>query len=559
MSSLGVSYGEDSLIFEAATGQASIEAFDGPASFQCYNIGSVNGSGATSVGTQYNLTLDANQVLSNYMVETFTVNCVLNMTVGAAAITVGNVIPFVEGFFGPRSFCIDRVTQNTTISANGVSFVTNLVDVVTPLASFMASEDSTGYMSTDLLPKYSDPLATGNQAYPFVIQGGAINNPLHGAYGATSKNLGRTGVIQNLSVSTNLPAAAGAAFPVTVSFTMSVPFINSLTTTDKRRERGLFGLRNSITVQRNLNAGAGTLLVQAAITNAITTGNVTSVSFSVSNPMLSYSLMTITPYVKVPKTFYFAYDYLNQVQASTLYDLGVVGASSSLSINGIQLGRVPKYIYVYCANLPTAAATSAGNAGGVARTITQLLAQPESPATQITNLNVSCSASSAAMFSNMSAIQLYEEFGYKQGFVKSYPETGAVSAFIGTGTVGTTGNFNSVGLYGSVLKIPGSYLQFDWSKFTVGSPITCNMNITAQVTQLKAATVGAVSQLFAVIVDQNVLEIDTDTYATRIISEFVDRATLDSLHAITRAEEAKSPGERDLTIMGGKVLRKKRM
>jgi hypothetical protein len=167
---------------------------------------------------------------------------------------------------------------------------------------------------------------------------------------------------------------------------------------------------------------------------------------------------------------------------------------------------VPRAIYCWLAVPNATKSIVVNNPAGGNFAYNDVLDWSDCPGYQATYLSLSFNGTGGIFSSITSPIQLYEEFMGRQGYCKQYCETGYVTAI----QQANNGVMN-IGTYGSVIRIDGSQLPLDWTKYTIGSTLNANLQVTMRGTNL--SSVANTPTLFVQVINDNLLEIDGPTSA----------------------------------------------
>lgn len=445
-----------------------------------FNQPSQNLNSTTS--TQYNLYLNENQILSDYLVEQIRFRVDFSFTNA----TANPVSPFGQGsgFISPRVLPLFNITDSLNCTINGVPIQINCQNM-TPLLAFNKDPST---MGRDLpccsnLDVYCDYQA-GNPLY--AGEQGSINNPLLDYYSSTYNQQPRMASIEITTLdNTNIPANTADVVRSFI-FTITEPIISGVTSFTYE-DAGGFLSANNVQITRNFVSN----LVQKLINyfpqlnggnNPILTYNTTVTNESA---ILYYQVYTPDNSVPLPtRTFYPVIDYSQRTK--TAYQGNwAPNFSDSITSQTISLNYVPKAIFVYLAK----------DDGQL--TLTDM----QTPHFQITGLNVSFNGVGGQFSGVTTSNEVYNEFCGRQGFIKSFTETGRTQLLQDNGAI------RQIGLYGTVIRIDSTSLSgIDWDKYSVGSQI--NMNFQVKVTATNNSQVATPNvNLFVQVVYDNVLEI----------------------------------------------------
>ena len=424
----------------------------GTKSVEYRTLPSANGDSIAS--SQYVLQLQQNQILGNYLIEETVIDITLNVTA-----TQGNIRPFQEGYFAPKFMPLTYATSTLQLVINGNSINISPADILNPLWAFNKSVDLDGrdLPTCSLLDAFSAYTAG---ATTFDTITGSLKNPLLGYFASTYGIMGRSCV--ELVQMDNTVLTANTAADRHYKFIVREPIWTGVTSLTTNYD-GFVGATN-VQIVRNFTSSN----LVGKLINYFAPGNVgvNSTKVAFSEQRLYYVLMTPDDDVKIPYPTYYpliSYDTLGQSRVPAVNNGATITANSS----SIALNYVPKCLYVWVA------------APASTRTITDTAA----PGFQITNVNISYNGV-GGQFAGMAPIQIYSEFCARQGFVKSFFETGVIPNLA---TDDPTAPTNTFGAFGSVLRIDASQLPLPWDKVSVGSEWQSTLQVSVQCKNITGA------------------------------------------------------------------------
>jgi hypothetical protein len=422
----------------------------------------------STTSTEYLVQPQLNQFVSNYLTEEVTVNFIFSFSNA----TAGAIFPFPQGSLTSTFMPLTQATNTLTVSLNGTPFKMSNPDIASLLYSFNKTPELNGrdLVSASQLDSFTDNLpfsGTANSAYAHQIGSmqSTFNNYFNSTYGIDS----RFGSVQWAIDNTAIGAGATNIQRI-VSMTIREPLfcgVTALCAEDETNWTGLTSLQITRTFVGNVVARMLRYVNQGALTYAPVQW-----TFGPAIPTLYYKLTTLPDDTIIPKsTWYqgFSYDNMSVQQGSVCNALPATGAPSSVTIQGqtINLSHVPRAIYI-CMMAP-------GN--------TRTLTSSDAPGFQITGIQVSYGGTASQFASLSNAYEIYKELSGAEGFVKTFTESGY------TQYLNDANLYVNMGLYGTVLRIDGSKLSLDWSKYSIGCAFNTSLSVTVTGINLSSANV----------------------------------------------------------------------
>lgn len=517
--------------FRAMIGEnLKLDVKKGVKSLSFLNQPSNNNMSTTS--TQYDFTLNQNQILCDYMLEraTFNVQMTLQNTTGAP------IMAFQPGNLAPRVLPLTNASQSISIRLNSQSITVVPEDIITPLLSF---NKPNSYIGRDL-PCAGTIDTTADFAsgvVDFASAVGSLKNPLLDYFSSTSgfnPRFSDVEVIQldNTDVAAKVGTTNGQAI-LNFQFTTHEPIFTGINSLSLDQMSGFTGL-TSVSVNRNFV----TNLVERLINFIPTTGlQLTNTVVTLANtPVLYYALYT--PESDYITQFPQYYPMLNYYLSRTP-NVGSVVASASpqtftFNSGNISLSQIPRCIYVWCA-IPNSQKHSD---------------QSDAPGMAITNINLNFAGQSGQFSSVTTRQELYQHFMASQGSIIQYHESGYINYINNpAGSTGVWGAVGSIGGFGTCLRIDATQLGgIDWNNYSVGSPFNTQLTINCQANLMSksAANQGTpqVPYLFVLVVNEKSLKIDGPTSAT-LVDGLLDGQTIANIRASAEYEY------QDLPMIGG--------
>jgi hypothetical protein len=523
--------------FRAMIGEnLKLEVKKGVKSVSFLNQTSNNNLSTTS--TQYDFTLNQNQILCDYMVERCTFNVAMTFTVANnAAVPEEGIAPFVQGNIAPRVLPLTNASQSISIRLNSQSITVDPQDIITPLLSF---NKPNSYVGRDLPCAGTIDTTTdfASGAVNFDSEVGSLKNPLLDYFSSTSGFNPRFSDVE-VSILQNLKIAKNTSGTLNFQFTTHEPIFTGVTSLSLDQMSGFTGL-TSVNITRNFVSNLVERLINWVSPNQYLTLTNTVVSLA-TVPVLFYALYT--PESDYLTTFPQYYPMVNYYLSRTPNTGGQVMSAVTNVFNfnsgNISLSQVPRCIYVWCA-LPNAGKHSA---------------QSDAPGMYITNMNLTYGGQSGQFSSIISRQEFYQHFMSSQGSIIQYHESGYISYINGVPVPDAGPNvapINSVGLlggFGTVLRIDATQLGgIDWNNYSVGSPFNSQLTITCTATAMGktawAQTNPQIPNLFVLVVNEKTLRIDGPSSAT-LVDGLLDAQTVASIRATGKYEY------QDLPMMGG--------
>jgi len=483
------------------------------------SLASTNGN--NTQGTQYQIFVNSDQIVGDYIVEEIQFTVTINIT-SAGGITTP---PFVQGTLAPRMLPIESATQTTQITINGTPVSFNGQNVLTALMSFNKDPSFSGRdLPCSMLDTFADlPTPAGAPGFESAV--GALKNQMLDYFSSSYGVDPRFADIELVSLQNRNLASNTANQVYTFSFIARQPIITGITSLTNENSGGFLGATN-IQINRTFVSNLATRLIEwAPIANTVVGSN--GISAAVNSAKIYYTVYTAGNDFKLEyPLFYPVIDY--GVQSSVLATAAVnPGAVASMASQTLALSVIPKCIYVWVA---VANGTTTVN-------------QSDAPGYQITNISLQFNGVSG-QFSGMSKWQIYEHFQAKQGFNKSFYECGYANAITAANAV----QVNQVGLYGSVLRIDASDLAgINWETTSVGCASNCNLSLSVQATNLSA--VANTPTLFIQVVNDAMLSITSPT-TSQLYKGILDENLVRQIRANAPYEFTHDP------MVGGNIFKK---
>jgi len=491
------------------------------------NLASQNGN--STQGTQYTIFLNNNQILSDYMVEeiSFTVTLGITSTAGAT----NN--PFTTGNLSPRALPIESATQTAQLTINGTPINVNSQNM---LAAILAFNKKPEYSGRDLpccmIDAFTD-LAVPTNPVVYETQSGSLKNPLLDYFSSTYGCDPRFTDVQVTALNNSPCQVAPNNVNQQRAFTFTVrqPIFTGVTSMTLANSSGFLG---ATVVQFNRTFTSN---LAARLINYVPLANNTlaSLSATVNSARILYTVYTPDDsYVVNFPSYYPVIDY--GVQSSVL-DKTVDGIARGATVNFVSqtlsLSVLPRCIYVWVALANSSPEKSAISGCSLS----------DAPGYQIQKVNVTFNGV-GGQFSGMQPYQIYETFMARQGFNKSFLETGAVSPI----TQNPNGINAPIGLYGSVLRIDVADLQgIPWDRVSIGSAYNCNFSVQVSAINLSANATNPT--LFVQVCNDAMLAINSPT-TSQLYKGILDEASIMSIRKNAPYEFTHTP------MIGGNFFNK---
>lgn len=472
----------------------------------------------STTGTEYLIQPNKNQLVSKILYEQHEVNYAFSFTNTTAAA----IVPFVENSV-TTAFMPLANSSTLTFSLNSQPFKVSYNEMIGMLFSFNKNPDMNGVdlVNSSQLDTFCDMIQAGgaNQAK----QTGSNQNTFSDYFSNTYGTDGRFGsVTWVLPDNTAIPANS-ANVVRNISVTYYEPIFCGVTELDNKNASSWINI-NSINISRVNVTNWAQRQIKYTSPNAGLTCTV--VGSYVNTPNLFYKLTTLPDYVKLPAITYhqgFTYDMFNKFAKTAPTASGAV---ETLTSNAINLNIIPRCIYV-----------AVLKATGLDKGLTV----NDAPGYQIQTISIDYAGVSQQFGSISTPFEVYKEFCASEGFVKTFTETGYTTFFAGNG-------LQTMGLYGSVLRIDTRKLNLDWSKYSVGSQFASTLQVTVTAQNLSSA--ANIPTLCVLPVNDVIYSISDNE--CNIVSNIVDSAIVEQL----RNEKMMVVSESKL--IGGKRLMKGR-
>ena len=145
-----------------------------PTGIKCLDYRSMNSTnGASMTGSQYQIFLNNNQILGDYIVEETSYDFAFTATSAAA-----NTSPLVPGCIAPRILPSDTLSQSIQITINGTPITFNPQDCLGPLLSFNNTPENANGLPCSMLDTYTDLVSNGAGPATYDSRSGSLKNQM---------------------------------------------------------------------------------------------------------------------------------------------------------------------------------------------------------------------------------------------------------------------------------------------------------------------------------------------------------------------------------------------
>lgn len=455
-----------------------------PSGIKCIdyrNMTSTNGSSMT--GSQYQIFLNNNQILGDYIVEetsydfTFTATC-----------ATANAYPLIPGCISPRLLPTDTLSQSVQITINGTPITFNPQDCLGPLMSFNNKPEYTNDLPCTMLDTFTDLVATTVAGQGYDSRVGALKNQMLDYFTSSYGINPRFCQVEIAGPLNNTQLVVGGNVNLTFRFVVRQPIFTGITSLTLENSSGFLGVTN-VQINRTYVSNFTARLVELAAPTNITYSAFSAALTANTVPKIYYTVYTPPDDFKIEyPTFYPVIDY--SVQSNTGGSATAAGGlCAEISSPTLSLSVIPRCFYVWLA-VPASAKT---------------VSSSDCPGFQITSINVQFNGLSG-QFSGMSKWQIYENFMGRQGYNKNFYETGFATALVPAGAAALP----QIGLYGSVCRIDIADIGgIDWSKCSVGSAFNSTFSVRVQGINLSAN--AQTPYLFVQVVNDAMLAVTSPT------------------------------------------------
>ena len=450
---------------------------------QWNKITSQNGtSNSQIVFPLYNV--NTTSLLENCMHMQAQILCTLSGTNNNA----GAINVLTNGGIAPRMFPLNCAIGNSSVDLGGSNPIVTSTQEFFPQALLFANDamdtayaysDCAGQVDVGQYPVAGSPLAGSSR--------NALNTYINGNYGAESR-LSQVQVIAYQNPAVNNGGAINSSF----TFNTFEPLFSRCLTLNPKETTCFIGCSNSSTITLTMVNFNNRVLSFAPIAGV---ANFAVTSTFVSTPQLYYNTYTLPAGIPLPEySLYHMYGYNNNSYSANMgiaADLQNQGIKTLTTVS-FQDSLINRAIYVWCTTdvVSSRLATSSDYSG-----------------LEIVGLNIQY-AGQQSQFNNMDRFQLYDMFHKRQGGIRRFCEFNFATQF-GANANATADQLRSIPLAGSCLRIPAEMITgYDQSLYAVGSQISQNLQVTAQVRwNGLSANAPANVYLFVQCVDDSILAI----------------------------------------------------